>query len=86
MQPTDAFRPDNVECPSTPQNVAVIPFAERHKLKWQPINLDIKWNKNKNKFDKVLLTSREYNRKPTSKDFKELDDEVLRSRQSYLDS
>lgn len=86
MQPTDAFRPDNVECPSTPQNVAVIPFVERHKLKWQPINLDIKWNKNKNKFDKVLLTSREYNRKPTSKDFKELDDEVLRSRQSYLDS
>jgi P4 family phage/plasmid primase-like protien len=87
-QPTDALAclHDNGECPTTPENVTVIPFVERHRLKWQPINLDIKWDENKQKYDKKLQPSREYNHRPSSKDFENLDDEVLKERQSYLDS
>ena len=87
-QPTDALAclHDNGECPTTQENVTVIPFVERHRLKWQPINLDIKWDENKQKYDKKLQPSREYNHRPSSKDFENLDDEVLKERQSYLDS
>ena len=83
--PLDVVAHTNAECISTPKNVKVIPFVERHKLKWEPINVNVQWNESKQKYDKHLQKGYEYDFKPSSKDFVNLDDATLRSRQSFLE-